>query len=224
MPYRHAVVLPYHGGKMMGVLKDLQGDVGSMRVAARSIVARFIAARFIFAATLAVWAFGGPLPARAGDSTLLTTLGGAALGGFIGNQFGHGSGRVAATSLGVVTGAIVGNSVGESLSRGPTYYGTSYYSGYYSPYGYNAPYYAYEPNYVAPPSPPPPRVIYVEPEAVEYREREPAYVQGGYVGESSAASEGYCREYTQQVRMNGRVEEIYGTACLQPDGSWRIER
>jgi hypothetical protein len=29
------------------------------------------------------------------------------------------------------------------------------------------------------------------------------------------------REYTTTVRVGGRNVEAYGTACLQPDGSWR---
>lgn len=33
----------------------------------------------------------------------------------------------------------------------------------------------------------------------------------------------YCREYTQQVLVGGRVQESYGTACMQPDGDWQLE-
>lgn len=32
----------------------------------------------------------------------------------------------------------------------------------------------------------------------------------------------YCREYTRTVTIGSRREEAYGTACLQPDGQWRI--
>jgi hypothetical protein len=32
----------------------------------------------------------------------------------------------------------------------------------------------------------------------------------------------YCREYVRTVTIDGRAVEAYGTACLQPDGSWRI--
>ena len=32
----------------------------------------------------------------------------------------------------------------------------------------------------------------------------------------------YCREYQQTITVSGRSETAYGTACLQPDGSWRI--
>ena len=39
------------------------------------------------------------------------TLLGALVGGVVGNQFGHGSGRAAATALGAFGGAVVGNNV-----------------------------------------------------------------------------------------------------------------
>lgn len=42
-------------------------------------------------------------------------------------------------------------------------------------------------------------------------------------GKSWANSdEEYCREFTQIIEVGGRKEEGYGTACQQPDGSWKI--
>lgn len=32
----------------------------------------------------------------------------------------------------------------------------------------------------------------------------------------------YCREYQQDVVIGGVRRESYGTACLQPDGDWKI--
>jgi len=32
----------------------------------------------------------------------------------------------------------------------------------------------------------------------------------------------YCREYQQTVTINGKQEKAYGTACRQPDGSWKV--
>ncbi len=32
----------------------------------------------------------------------------------------------------------------------------------------------------------------------------------------------YCREYQKTIRVGGQIESGYGTACLQPDGSWMI--
>jgi len=33
----------------------------------------------------------------------------------------------------------------------------------------------------------------------------------------------YCREYQQQITVGGQVRDSYGTACRQPDGSWKIQ-
>jgi len=33
----------------------------------------------------------------------------------------------------------------------------------------------------------------------------------------------YCREYQQTVMIDGKPERSYGTACRQPDGSWKIQ-
>ena len=40
-------------------------------------------------------------------------------------------------------------------------------------------------------------------------------------GTYQAANGQYCREYTTTVVIGGRSERAHGTACLQPDGSWR---
>jgi surface antigen len=36
------------------------------------------------------------------------------------------------------------------------------------------------------------------------------------------ASGRYCREYQQTIVVEGEKHEAYGTACRQPDGSWKI--
>lgn len=37
-----------------------------------------------------------------------------------------------------------------------------------------------------------------------------------------SASGQFCREFQQTITVGGRQEESFGTACRQPDGSWRI--
>ncbi|HEY7494294.1 MAG TPA: RT0821/Lpp0805 family surface protein [Candidatus Tectomicrobia bacterium] len=32
----------------------------------------------------------------------------------------------------------------------------------------------------------------------------------------------YCREYTQTIYIGGEKHQSYGTACRQPDGTWKI--
>lgn len=34
----------------------------------------------------------------------------------------------------------------------------------------------------------------------------------------------YCREYTQEITIGGQKQTAYGTACRQPDGSWKLTR
>lgn len=73
----------------------------------------------------------------------------------------------------------------------------------------------------------PPPVVYVEPTPIVYQ----APVQ--YVPESSLvaspASETYydstgqqCREYQSTAFVGNQQSQLYGTACLQPDGAWRV--
>jgi len=33
---------------------------------------------------------------------------------------------------------------------------------------------------------------------------------------------GPCREFTMDASVGGKPEQVYGTACRQPDGSWKI--
>lgn len=33
----------------------------------------------------------------------------------------------------------------------------------------------------------------------------------------------YCREYQHTVTIEGKQEKAYGTACRQPDGSWKVQ-
>lgn len=135
--------------------------------------------------------------AQAGDNTLFSTALGAGLGGWAGSNIGRGSGRLAATASGVFLGGLVGHEVGRSMDRSNSYYARSGYSRYTSryPIDYYQP--VYTPNYVAPAAPPPGAI----------------YASTGH---------GYCREYSELVRVHGQIQESYGTACLQPDGSWRV--
>lgn len=42
------------------------------------------------------------------------------------------------------------------------------------------------------------------------------------VANAALAGEQYCREFTQTFSIGNKTEKGYGTACLQPDGSWKI--
>lgn len=42
------------------------------------------------------------------------------------------------------------------------------------------------------------------------------------LGISTADASDYCREYSTDIRVGGQAQRSYGTACLQPDGSWEL--
>jgi uncharacterized protein YcfJ len=50
---------------------------------------------------------------------ILGTLAGGAIGGFAGNQFGHGKGKTAATAAGVLGGAAIGHHLGKGDQSAP---------------------------------------------------------------------------------------------------------
>jgi len=73
---------------------------------------------------------------------------------------------------------------------------------------------------------PPPRVVYVAPPEVIYMPApQPAAAPVAATAASpvyQAADGRYCREYQATISVAGRLQQSFGTACLQPDGSWRI--
>ncbi|TNF95935.1 MAG: hypothetical protein EP297_11240, partial [Gammaproteobacteria bacterium] len=40
---------------------------------------------------------------------------------------------------------------------------------------------------------------------------------------SYESASGLCREYTIDADVGGKKEQVYGTACRQPDGSWVVQ-
>ncbi len=95
-------------------------------------------------------------------------------------------------------------------------YGGGYYP--YPPHYYYRPRYYYAPPYYYYPPPQPPAVIYV-----------PAPIPAPSAPAATTSSvptvsQANCREYESTTTIDGRPQKIVGTACLQPDGSWRIIR
>jgi hypothetical protein len=80
--------------------------------------------------------------------------------------------------------------------------------GYYDPYPY-APAYTYPPAYEPPYDP--------------YDDEPMYYDDGSYQSSPSRSDDGsYCREFQTTIVIDGRPERAFGTACLQPDGSWAV--
>ena len=69
----------------------------------------------------------------------------------------------------------------------------------------------------------PPEVIVVERPVVVERPIVVAPPPGVALGPQVADGSGrYCREYQTTGRIGGRMEQLWGVACLQPDGSWDL--
>ena len=151
--------------------------------------------------TLAVVAaLGSPLVACTEQggldgATVGPVIGGLA-GGFLGSQFGEGSGKTVAAIGGALAGAWVGSQVVKGLSaQDRKYYDQAATQAATAPVGQQITW--YNPNSGAQGSITPTRQ-----------------------GTSSAGET--CREYQQTVTIGGKTEKAYGTACKQPNGSWRI--
>jgi hypothetical protein len=88
---------------------------------------------------------------------------------------------------------------------------------HYRPHYWSHYHYHYRPPVIVSPPPviyrAPPQVIYQEPPVVSAVPSSPVY---------QAPNGQYCREYQGTVTVNGRSEQSYGTACLMPDGTWRV--
>lgn len=187
----------------------------------------------IAAAALSVALIG---QANAGSKTTWGTILGAAVGGVGGAQFGKGNGKTAATIVGTLLGATLGAGTGRSLDRADDIYdGRRVVS--QPRYQQSRPVYRQQ------------RPVYQQRqgtffgtrdtynesratyESLEYGRSGQAQAwqnpdgQQGFITPQPAYQERngrYCREFTSEVTVGGRVQQAFGTACRQPDGQWQI--
>jgi surface antigen len=124
--------------------------------------------------------------------TVLGGIGGAVAGA----QFGHGAGRVAAAAAGTLIGAFVGREVGKSLDKADIAAAQQAQSK-----AHNAPIGE--------------KIAWSNPETGHSGTVTPTR-QGTDTGGNQ------CREYQSTVTIGGKTEQAYGTACRQPDGSWKV--
>lgn len=113
-------------------------------------------------------------------------------GAVIGSQIGQGTGQIAAAVGGTLLGVLIGGAVGRSLDQ--------------ADYACAGQILEYAPNNRA--------IVWQNPQT-----------GGSYrmVPTNAYQADGrYCREYTSTATVAGRTQQIYGTACRQPDGSWQI--
>ena len=124
--------------------------------------------------------------------TILGGVGGAVAGA----QFGSGTGRLAATAAGTLIGAFLGREVGKSLDKADM----------------AAAQQAQNKAHTAPIGE---KIAWSNPESGHSGTVTPTRQ-----GTDSAGNQ--CREYQSTVTIGGKTEQAYGTACRQPDGSWKV--
>jgi surface antigen len=130
------------------------------------------------------------------NNTTGGTLIGAGLGGLLGNQFGGGSGKAFTTLAGVLVGGLVGSQVGKSMDEADVAYANRSQQNALN----NG----------------------VSGQPVAWHNPDNGH-QGTIVPQPAYQSNGtYCREFTQTISVGGQTQDGYGTACRQPDGSWKI--
>lgn len=120
------------------------------------------------------------------------TATGTVIGGLIGSQFGGGSGRVAATAGGALIGAYVGNNIGRTMDKVDRLEVQRTLET--APVG----------KVVSWKNPDSGNVYSVKPTKTYYASNQP------------------CREYTTHALIGGKSQEVYGKACRQADGSWKV--
>ncbi|RDD63486.1 RT0821/Lpp0805 family surface protein [Ferruginivarius sediminum] len=135
---------------------------------------------------------GGP-----GTKETIGGLSGAAIGGFLGSKVGDGRGQLAATAAGAVIGGLAGLSIGRSLDRADRAKAAE------------TTHDALEHNKTG--------------EVSRWENPDSGHSGSVQPTETYQRNDGtYCREFQQTVTIGGKTEQAYGTACRQPDGSWKI--
>ena len=127
------------------------------------------------------------------DSRTVGALIGAAAGGYVGSTVGKGDGKLAATAIGTLVGAVIGRSVGDSLAQAEAICFSQTFE--------HVP----------------------DRETIVWRDSQNgSRYQVTPQKTVQTASGAYCREYTAKATVGGKEVDTYGTACRQPDGSWKL--
>lgn len=120
---------------------------------------------------------------------------GAITGGILGNSVGKGKGKAVATVVGAVVGGIVGSEIGRYMDEADRRAAA------------RAEYFALERG--------------VSGEATPWRNPDSGHYGSVVPGRPYEREARNCRDYTHTVYINGRAETLRGTACRNPDGTWR---
>jgi surface antigen len=134
---------------------------------------------------------------RYGTKQTVGALGGAAAGGLLGAQIGHGKGQLAATAAGVLIGALIGSEIGRSMDEVDRMKAEQAYG-------------------QATTAPVGQTITWNNPDTGNYGTVTPTR-------EGTRATGEYCREFQQTVVVGGQEQDAFGIACRKPDGSWEIQ-
>jgi surface antigen len=134
----------------------------------------------------------GNQPNKQDFGTILGGIGGAVIGA----QFGKGTGQLVGVAAGALAGAYLGNQIGASLDKADkAAMERASNTATTAPIG----------------------------QSISWRNPDSGH--SGTVTptrEGTAANGEYCREFQQTVTIGDKTEKAFGTACRQPDGSWKI--
>lgn len=120
------------------------------------------------------------------------TITGGVVGGLIGSQFGGGSGKVAAAAGGALLGAYLGGNIGRTMDRLDRL----------------------EMQKALETAPTGRAVVWSNPDTGYRYTVQPTRTY--YTNQQP------CREYITKAMIGGKAQQIYGRACRQADGSWRV--
>ena len=120
---------------------------------------------------------------------------GGVTGALVGSQFGSGSGKLAATALGAVVGTMVGGEIGRRLDEADQ---RALYDAQHKALEFGNP--------GAP-------VAWSNPKSGHRGEVVP--------GPGYKVNAFNCRDYTNTIFIDGQPQVARGTACRQPDGTWK---
>ena len=131
-----------------------------------------------------------------GDKETIGTVAGGAAGVLLGSQIGHGSGRIIGGVAGGAVGGFLGNRIGKSMDDQDEMMSRRNTD----------------------------RALEQAPDYQAQSWRNPNNGHRGAmtVNRTYERNGRPCREYTQSVFIDGREQIVYGEACRERDGTWKV--
>ncbi|UCH74243.1 MAG: hypothetical protein JSU82_18410 [Rhodospirillales bacterium] len=122
---------------------------------------------------------------------------GSIIGAAAGYQVGNGKGQLVALGVGTVLGALIGSDIGRAMDQQDYAYATGSFG------------------HAMEAAPSCTTITWSNSRTGNFGSVMPTNTYEPEPGR-------YCREFQQQVVIGGELQDAYGTACRQPDGSWEI--